>query len=48
MLDKPMMRVWLREWAEEVKKGIVEDDEIFEYRVHYVEPPKDMPDKKTE
>jgi hypothetical protein len=35
MLDKPMMQVWWREWVQEVKKDIVDDDNIFEYKVHY-------------
>lgn len=35
MLDKPMMQVWWREWVQEVKKDIVDDDNIFEYKIHY-------------
>ena len=47
MLDKPMMQVWWREWVQEVKKDIVDDDDIFEYKIHYdVESLKKINDKK--
>lgn len=48
MHDKGMMRVWRREWEEEVKKGIVDNEEFFDSRINYPQSLKDKADSKTE